>query len=300
MSALTLWKNSPFAKQLELSLSEWVNPHSASYLPPEERVAVFDLDGTLWCEKPEFAEFAFWRSELQQALTQSHHNHHAAILNVLQDIEEDLYVLAAKFAHLYRNVHQGTSSEQYQQRVRNWLSSILHPRFHQPYEKLTYTPMKQVIELLQQHGFRCLIDSGSTDDFVRAFGEELLGIKPEDVLGSQLNLHDVSQSMVLNIGHQKVKQLQQLTTIKPILAVGNTFSDVELIKWAKQREGSLTAFVSHDDDAREYRYHFGPILDIELKTALRNTHQISIKQHWEQVFSFQEILVGKQIETFAV
>ncbi|MFA0114864.1 HAD family hydrolase [Vibrio sp. 10N.261.46.E11] len=284
--SLSLWNDCSFIRQLKRNLLMWDAPNSPHSIVNQNRMAVFDLDGTLWCETPGLVEMRFWRDELEACLAlDEYKQHHLTVLSLLKTVEDESLTIMMNLYRLYHTVFANEDHKVYQKKAKRWVCSARHPRFQVPYAQLVYQPMLQLIRLLQHHGFRCVINSGSTKQFVQAWSEEVLGIPMEDVLGSSFDVSSPSCSIALNLGQEKVEHFKEHFKGVPVIAIGNTFNDLSMLKWVHQsHKNSVCALVNHDDASREYLYPFNPLVNIEMSTQFTSIHSISMKQDWREVF----------------
>ncbi|OIQ25180.1 haloacid dehalogenase-like hydrolase [uncultured Vibrio sp.] len=294
MNNLKYWQGSSFINAVCEQLDKWTDSSSSDYLEPSERFAVFDLDGTLWCEKPLITEIAFWLHELKSVQENEQHGpFHSEIQALLEQAEDGKTSIVAETARLYHLVFPLQSSELYINKVREWLATTNHPRYRISHRKMVYQPMLSLLLLLQSHGFRCVIDTGSTNEFAIALCQDVLNLSDHDIIGSYRVMDNDSSSLVVNIGEVKVTQFKQRYDCAPVIAVGNTMHDLPLIKWANENAAAVTGFVHHDDNQREYQYDF----DLKLKAYLSNpssqSHTISMKRHWVEVFESDVVSADK-------
>ncbi|MCA4020529.1 haloacid dehalogenase-like hydrolase [Vibrio vulnificus] len=296
------WTPDSVWPRIQKQVESWCDPSLPYFFPQDKRVAVFDLDGTLWCEKPGINELAFWRSELINALTlPQHQQHHPSISSLINSVQpasqhDNPVLLAEQYASLFRRVFSDITVEAYQQKVKIWLSETRHPRFQVSYQQLFYTPMLALMDYLRRHNFRCVINSGSTTAFVQAWCQPWLAINEEDVIGSQIGLFDEPHSFVINIGPEKVKQLKAKFAIKPLMAFGNTLGDAEQLHYVLEGDDrAIACCIHHDDSNREYSYAFDPLFKLELKTRLQRVEIVSIRDHWCEIFAFENPVKKERI-----
>ncbi|MEZ9230324.1 haloacid dehalogenase-like hydrolase [Vibrio amylolyticus] len=285
MVNLESWHNAPFLDAIQVALEKWTDPSYIEYLPPSKRLAIFDLDGTLWCEKPLITEVAFWIHELDAVKQNNEYvQHHSDIDRLLVCVESGTKFVVAKAARLYYRIFEHQTAEQYQDKVNAWFNTALHPRFNVPLSELTYQPMKALLHHLQAHGFRCVINSGSTHDFLTACCLAVLNIDSQDVLGSFHSKKSEREPLDVNIGEKKVIQFKQKYDSIPVIAVGNTAHDIPLIEWVNGNKSAVTGFIHHDDCMQEYDYDFDSKLKAYLSLPSTQSYKISMKHHWKNVF----------------
>lgn len=285
MSDLPSWLASEFVQILMQRIKQWSDVSSPNFLPINQRVAVFDLDGTLWCEKPYLAEAVFLRDEFHQALAEpKHSHHHLSIRQLLQEGEQWTSHTLHRWLDCYRAINPNMENSAYQQRVREWATQATHPQLGLKYSQLVYVPMRELITWLQSYQFECYLCSGSTTEFVKALSQPLFGVSDTHVLGSKLDLTLSHVDIELNIGHNKVQNLQDLLTARPKVALGNTTADAEMLRWVGQDKNAICGLINHDDAKREFVYSFDPLLSLELENGRINSYIVSMKRHWGSIF----------------
>jgi hypothetical protein len=251
--ALPGWRETT-AKQAVLDFVHAVTaPDSPDFVAEPDRIAVFDNDGTLWTERPVYAQLAF-------ALDRAAELGHAASLDLLR--AGGLKALN----ELVELTHSGISTDEFAAVCRRWLASARHPRSGRPYPAMVYQPMLELLDLLAACGFSCWIFSGGGTDFMRAFASEVYGLPPYRVIGSvgatefrdgpdgpELIKRHVIQ--VINDGPQKPSSIHVHIGQRPILAAGNTDGDLAMLQWtAASSHRTLQLVVNHTDQEREYAY----------------------------------------------
>ena len=274
-------------------------------VPAAERVAVFDNDGTLWCEKPTYPQALFLFEELRaRAATDPELAREPVVAALLEGglAAAGEHGLGA-IAQVLLRVHEGLTAEEFTAVTARWYAEARHPRFGVPFTALTYAPMLELLDLLRAHEFRVFIVTGGGVEFVRAVGHELYGVRPDDVVGSavQVRVERRDGRMVLvreakllgspNEGEPKPINVQAHIGQRPLVAAGNSAGDREMLEHADSGDlPSLCLVVDHDDDEREYAYTGAsatdpaaePILDT---AAARGWTVVSMRDDWKRVFA---------------
>ncbi len=215
-------------------------------LPIADRVAAFDNDGTLACEKPHTALAAFLADPSGRGSPAASAG--ASGHQVLRD-------LGALF--------QGKTTTEYQDQARTFLSRALHPRFVRPYPSLTYRPMLELIALLHRLEFSVFMCTDSSRDFIRVIAGSAYGLTRDHIIGSEVTIESIQGRLVrtatpvpLDDGPGKTVHLWDRTGTQPVLAAGNAAGDIAMLQAAQFR-----LVVHHDDSVREYAYQDHAILD---------------------------------------
>jgi phosphoserine phosphatase len=238
-------------------------------LSPIERVAVFDNDGTLWCEKPLYPQLAFFLHELAEAVAAdpslAEREEYAAL--IANDMQRVAALGLPRVGMALNELFVGMSAEQFAERSAGFLLGTPHPAGHTRYADAIYRPMLELLDALRSHGFATFIATGGGTEFVRAVSHSLYGIPPEAVVGTLVGYEfrtvDGTPALVrtgsivgeANEGAAKVVNIQQAVGRRPVFAAGNSAGDREMIEWALSGDGpSLGLLIDHDDAEREAAY----------------------------------------------
>ncbi len=235
------------------------------YVPPEERIAVFDNDGTLWSEQPVYFQLAF-ALERGRALALSRRDLSAKQpFKALIDRDRDAFAAAGEKAilNIMAVTHAGMTTEEFNRDVIDWLSTARHPRFNRPYTDLTYQPMQELLAYLRANGFKTFIVSGGGIEFMRAWTEKVYGIPPEQVVGSsgktQFALGKDGKPALTKLpsvefvddGPGKPVGINRFIGRRPIFAFGNSDGDLQMLQWTADGPGlRFMGIVRHTDAER--------------------------------------------------
>ena len=185
---LASW-NDGTAKQAIVDFVAAVTDKGGSdYVPPAERIAVFDNDGTLWSEKPAYFQLLFAIDRIKALASQ--HPEWKTQQPFKAVLENDIKALAASgekgLIQLVMASHAGMTTDEFEQIVTDWLATARHPKFKRPYTDLVFQPMLELLVYLRANGFKTFIVSGGGIEFMRPFTEKVYGIPPEQVIGSSI------------------------------------------------------------------------------------------------------------------
>jgi len=283
------------------------DPASPDYVPPPERVAVFDNDGTLWSEQPMYFQLLFALDRVR-AMADDHPEWRSTepFRAVLGDDREALAAIGMhELVELVMATHSGLTSDEFDAVVSDWLGSATHPRFGVPHTELVYQPMLELLTFLRANEFKTFIVSGGGMDMIRAFAERVYGIPPEQVVGSAGELEFSMENGVPTLrktpginfvddGPGKPVGIRRFIGRRPIFAAGNSDGDLQMLQYTAP--GDRTAFglvVHHDDGDREWAYdrdsHVGR-LDVALTEAPeRGWTVVSMKNDWSKIFPSPEL-----------
>jgi hypothetical protein len=241
------------------------------FVPPDERIAVFDNDGTLWCEMPVPVQAYFVDGRLR-ALAPQHPEWQTTepFRSALAGDHRALAAQGEKGVHeLVMVTHAGMTTDEFEGIVRAWLASARHPGLGVPHTRAIYQPMLEVLRLLRARGFTTFIVSGGGVDFMRVFAQDVYGVPPQQVIGSTIRTHfevrgdtpvlvrDAATDFVDDRAGKPVA-IDRSIGRRPIACFGNSDGDREMLMWTTlgRADGhpSLGVIVHHTDDAREFRY----------------------------------------------
>ncbi|HSP90712.1 MAG TPA: HAD family hydrolase, partial [Vicinamibacterales bacterium] len=233
---------------------------SRDFVPPVDRIAVFDNDGALWSEQPIYFQLAFAIDRVKALAPQ--HPEWKAKQPFKAALEGDLKALAASgekgLLELLMATHTGNTSEEFAQAVRDWVHTARHPTLRRPYTELTFQPMRELLDHLRANGFKTFIVSGGGVEFLRPWAERAYGVPPERVIGSSIRTKYVVRNNVpvllrlpeLNFIDDKEGKpvgIQQHIGRRPIAAFGNSDGDFQMLEWTSAGGGARLAMLVHHD-----------------------------------------------------
>lgn len=292
------------------STTNLTNPY---YIPPEERIATFDQDGTLWVEQPIYTQVIYCLDRVPQLVeakpelkdvepfkTVLSGNHQAITNLTIPDLEK---IAVATLS--------GMSTDQFQVDVKKWLANAKNERWDRPYTELIYQPMLELLQYFRANGYKTYIVTGGGQDFVRVYAEQTYGIPVEQVVGSAAETkygYDKNRKpilikepkLLLNDNYAgKPEDIHLMIGRRPCAAFGNSIGDREMLEYTKAGNGArLAMLVLHDDATREYAY--GPaegLSDSKIGTFPQELYDeakknqwgvISMKNDWKQIFKFEQ------------
>ncbi len=299
---LPSWNDGPARQRIVRFVEEVTNPNSPSHVPPAERIAVFDNDGTLWAEQPMYAQLAFALDRVK-ALAPQHPEWKTSqpFKAVLEGDTGSLVAGGMKgLMELIMATHAGMTTEEFERIVEDWLAAAKHPRFKRPYTECVYQPMLEVLAYLRANGFKTFIVSGGGVEFMRPWAETVYGIPPERVIGSSIKtkfemrqgepvLVRLPELFFFDDKEAKPVAIQKFIGRRPIAAFGNSDGDLQMLQWTTAGKGKrLGVIVHHTDAGREYAYdrkskvgHLDKALDA---AQAAGWIVVSMKNDWKTVF----------------
>jgi phosphoglycolate phosphatase-like HAD superfamily hydrolase len=306
--------NDGAAKQAIISfVKTTTTPGSPQFVPPAERIATFDQDGTLWVEQPIYSQVMYCLDRVPAVV---------AAKPELKDVEPFKTVLSGDREAIAKLPKEdlekilaatltGMTTEQFQADVKQWLATAKNKRWDRPYTDLTYQPMQEVLKYLRANGYKTYIVTGGGQDFVRVYAEQTYGIPPEQVVGTMGGVsygYDKDGKPVLTKEPKlllnddsagKPEGIHLMIGRRPYAAFGNSDGDRQMLEYTKAGDGlRLSMIVMHDDDVREYAY--GPahgLPDSKVGTFTQGLYDeaqkngwvvISMKNDWKRIFSFDQ------------
>jgi len=306
---LSSWNDGAAKKNIMAFVGKVTTQGSPEFVPPAERIATFDNDGTLWPSHPMYTQLAFALDRIK-ALAPKHPEWKTkqpfkAVL------DNDLKALAAGgekgMVELVMASHAGMSTAEFEAIVTDWLDKARHPRFKRRYTELAYQPMLELLTFLRASGFKTFIVSGGGVEFMRPMTEAVYGIPPEQVVGSTIETkYEVKDGKPVLMRLPKIDfiddkagkpvGINKFIGRRPIAAFGNSSGDREMLEWTGAGSGSrLMMLVFHDDAEREYAYgpanglpdtKFGTFPQSLMDEAKKKGWVvISMKNDWKTIFS---------------
>jgi phosphoglycolate phosphatase-like HAD superfamily hydrolase len=310
-AALPSWNDGP-AKQAILDFVRATTDQASSkFVPPEERIATFDQDGTLWVEHPIYSQVVYCLDRVPAVVEKSPKlknvepfktvlsgNSEAIAKLTLPDLEK---ILVATLT--------GMSVDEFNAEAKKWLTTAKDPRWKRPYTDLIYQPMLEVMQYLRGNGFKTYIVTGGGQDFVRVYSQRVYGIPPEQVVGTaggtKFGYKDgkpfLTKEPKLLLNDDKAGKPEGIHLMigqRPYAAFGNSDGDRQMLEYIGAGDGArLMMLVMHDDEKREYAYGpaqglppskvgtFTQALYDEAKN--KDWPVISMKNDWKKIFSFE-------------
>jgi phosphoglycolate phosphatase-like HAD superfamily hydrolase len=303
-ASLPSWNEGSAKQSIVDFVREVTTPGAPQFVNPEERIAVFDNDGTLWSEQPMYFQFAF-AFDRMKAIAPQHPEWKdnplfAAVL------AGDMKTVAAGgvkgVLELATVTHAGMTTDEFSKIVADWIATARHPKFNRLYTDVIYQPMLELLAYLRANGFKTFIVSGGGVEFMRVWVEKIYGIPPEQVIGSS-----IVTKFEMRAGVPVLMRLPQLNFMddnvgkpvainmhigrRPIAAFGNSDGDLQMLQWTGAGIGSrFGLLVHHTDSIREFAYEASSMgkLDVALtEAAAKGWTVVDMKNDWNRVFPFE-------------
>jgi phosphoglycolate phosphatase-like HAD superfamily hydrolase len=304
-ASLPSWNEGPTKQSIINFVRGAITVGDPLFVKPEERIAVFDNDGTLWSEMPFYFQFSFVLDRMK-ALAPQHPEWkenplYAAVL------EGDMKTVAAggerAILELATITHAGMTTDEFSKIVEDWVTSARHPKFNRPYTEVVYQPMLELLAFLRANGFKTFIVSGGGVEFMRVWVEKVYGIPPEQVIGSS-----IVTKFEMVAGVPVLTRLPQLNFIddnvgkpvainmhigrRPVAAFGNSDGDLQMLQWTTASSGSrFGLLVRHTDSVREYAYDASSMGKLEVALTEANAKGwtvVDMKNDWNRIYPFED------------
>ncbi|HVT88251.1 MAG TPA: HAD family hydrolase [Tepidisphaeraceae bacterium] len=300
--ALPSWNDGPSKKAITEFVAKVTREGSPDFVKPDERIAVFDNDGTLWCEQPMYFQFMFAMDRIK-AMANVHPEWHD-VEPYKSVINGDMKGLAASgekgLLQIVAATHAGMTTDEYARLVREWIDTARHPKYNRSYTLCVYQPMLEVLRYLREKGFKTFIVSGGGVEFMRVFAEETYGIPPEQVVGSsgevRYELREGTPFLVkepkvefVDDGPGKSIGINRFIGRRPVMAFGNSDGDLQMLLWTTTSPGPrFGLLIHHTDSEREFAYDrqtsIGRLDKALDEVPRRGWIVVDMKTDWKTVF----------------
>jgi len=312
---LPSWNDGPAKKAIVEFVQVTTTPGSTMFVPPAERIATFDQDGTLWVEHPMYSQVMYILESVPALVKAKPELAKVAPFSTVLEILKGDRAAIAKLTlpdleKLAAATLTGMPVQTFEAEVKKWLAEAKDPRWKKPYTELTYLPMQEVLSYLRASGYKTWIVTGGGQDFVRQYSEKVYGIPPEQVVGTAGGTKysyakdgkpflTKEAKLLLNDNNAgKPEGIHLMIGRRPTMAVGNSTGDQQMLEYTMAGDGArLAMLVLHDDARREYAY--GPAQGLPATKVGAFTQAlydeakkqgwtvISMKNDWKKIFAFE-------------
>lgn len=267
---LPSWNESPRKAAIISFVERVTNIRSPGFVEPAERIAVFDNDGTLWSEQPLYYQLQFTFDMIRQLWDQHPDwKNNPNFVSIKEGRVDELFTrgnASENITQVVMHLNSSMSPAQFDKLLMEWMTTRKQPRFDKPYIALRYKPMQELLDYLKAKGFKNFIVSGGGINFMRPWTEAAYGIPPEQIIGSngklqleerngRLELIRLPEINFVDDGPGKVIGIHYQIGRHPILAVGNSDGDLQMLWWTSQNtKANLSVYIHHTDAEREWAY----------------------------------------------
>jgi hypothetical protein len=302
---LPSWNEGKSKQSIIDFVNEVTNEASPNYVKPEDRIATFDNDGTLWSEQPYYFQLQFALDRVK-ALAPEHPEWKdnplfQAVMD--NDIKKVLSFGEHGLLELVMATHAGMTTTEFEQIIKKWISTAKHPKTNKLYKEMVFQPMLELLDFLRSNGFKTYIVSGGGIEFMRPWTEEVYSIPPEQVVGSSIKviyeltdtgpvLRKLPELDFIDDKEGKPVAIHKFIGKRPIAAFGNSDGDLQMLQWIAGGNGkSLMVYIHHTDTEREWAYdresHIGR-LDKGLDEANEKRWTVvDMKNDWKVIYPFE-------------
>jgi phosphoglycolate phosphatase-like HAD superfamily hydrolase len=303
-ASLPSWNEGPTKQSILNFVREVTTSGGPLFVNPEDRIAVFDNDGTLWSEQPMYFQFAFALDRMK-AMAPQHPGWKdnplfaAALAGDMKTVAEGGVKGVLELATV---THAGMTTDEFSKIVADWIATARHPKFDRLYTDVIYQPMLELLSYLRANGFKTFIVSGGGVEFMRVWVEKVYGIPPEQVIGSS-----IVTKFEMRAGVPVLMRLPELNFMddnvgkpvainmhigrRPIAAFGNSDGDLQMLQWTAAGQGArFGLLVHHTDSIREFAYEASSMGKLEValtEAAAKGWTVVDMKNDWNRVFPFE-------------
>jgi phosphoserine phosphatase len=300
---LPSWNDGAAKKNIMTFVEKVTTATSPDFVPPAERIATFDNDGTLWAEKPMYFQLLFALDRVKELAPQ--HPEWKTKEPFASLLKGDMKGVLAGGEHAIVEIvmatHAGMTTAEYEKIVKDWIAKARHPVTKRLYTEMVYQPMLELLAFLRANGFKTFIVSGGGIEFMRPWTERVYGIPPEQVIGSSIKtryemrkggpvLLRLPEENFIDDKAGKPVGINSHIGLRPIAAFGNSDGDRQMLEWTQAGKGArLMMLVHHDDAKREWAYgpksKVGTFSDSLMAEAKKDGWTvISMKDDWKGIF----------------
>jgi hypothetical protein len=306
IGSLPSWNDGKAKQSIIEFVAKVTEKGSPDFVPPAERIAVFDNDGTLWAEQPMYFQVLFALDRVRVLAPQhpewKDKEPFASLLK--GDVKGALAGGEHAILEIIMATHVDMTTEQFEKIVKDWISTAKHPTTKRPYTEMVYQPMLEVLAYLRANGFKTFIVSGGGIEFMRPWSEKVYGVPPEQVIGSSIKvkfemregtpvLVRLPEIDFFDDKEGKPVAIHQQIGRRPIAAFGNSDGDLQMLLWTTAGQGPRFAlYVHHTDSEREWAYDQKSSigrLDKGLDEAqAKGWTVVDMKQDWKVIYPHEK------------
>jgi 2C-methyl-D-erythritol 2,4-cyclodiphosphate synthase len=303
--ALPSWNDIKAKQSIMTFVQRVITKGGKDFVPPAQRIATFDNDGTLWAEQPLYFQIVF-ALDRAKAMAPQHPewNDKEPFASLLKgDLKGALAGGERSIVEIVMTTHAGMTTDEFEKVVKDWIATARHPKTKRLYTEMAYQPMLELLRYLRANGFKTYIVSGGGADFMRVFSEKVYGIPPEQVIGStgklKFELRDGKPVLVklpeidfIDDKDGKPVGIQKHIGRRPILAFGNSDGDLQMLQWTAAGGGArFMGIVHHTDAEREWAYDrkssIGKLDKALDEAKAKGWTVVDMKNDWKTIFPLE-------------
>jgi hypothetical protein len=301
---LPSWQEGPSKRSIVEFVQAVTADGSKDFVPPVERIAVFDNDGTLWSEQPLYFQMLFALEEVKRLAPQHPEWQQQQPFKAVLDNDQKTLASSGMegLMKIIDATHTEISTQAFLANVRAWLAKAVHPKTHKPYTEMVYQPMLDLLAYLRANGFKIYIVSGGEVEFMRAWTEEVYGIPPEQVIGTSFTgeyQYNAGKPVIMRLpklahyddGPGKPVSIESVIGRRPIFAFGNSDGDQQMLQWTAAGDGKrFMGLVHHTDAQREWAYDreskVGKLDKALDEARAQNWTVVDMAKEWRKIYPF--------------
>lgn len=299
---LPSWNDTATKQQMMQFVQQTTEKNSPQFVPVEERIAVFDNDGTLWAEQPAYFQLFYAIDRVKdEADKHPEWKTEEPFASLLKGDMEGVKKSGMEgVMKLVMATHANMTTDQFSQSVDQWMKTAKHPATEKLFTQMVYQPMIELLGYLRSNGYKTYIVSGGGVEFMRAWAPQVYGIPPEQIIGSSIKteykyidgkpvISRLPEIDFVDDKEGKPVNIQKIIGRRPVIAVGNSDGDLAMLQWTKAGEGPrMSVLVHHTDAEREWAYDKESSvgrLDKALPVAEKEQWiVVDMKQDWNRIF----------------
>jgi phosphoglycolate phosphatase-like HAD superfamily hydrolase len=300
---LPSWQEGPTKKAIIDFVTNTTKEGSVGFIPPADRIACFDNDGTLWSEQPLYFQFAFALDQIKVLAPQHPEWKNEQPFKALLEGDMNTALAGGEKAlfEIVMATHSGITTEEFDNTVIDWMTTATHPKTGKHYNEMIFQPMLELLSYLRANGYKTFIVSGGGVDFMRPWVEHVYGIPPDQVVGSSVKLkYDTLNGRPVLIKLPEInfiddKQgkpvgIHQHIGKRPVFTAGNSDGDYEMLQWTTTATGypRFGMIVHHTDSVREWAYdrdsQIGRLERGLKDAAIYNWKIVDMKRDWKKIY----------------
>lgn len=303
---LPSWNAGPSKQAIVKFVTETTRAGSPTFIAPEERIAVFDNDGTLWSEQPLYFQVFFVLDRIKAMAPQ--HPEWKDKQPFKGVIEGDTKAVMASgekgLLELLATTHTGMTTDEFSRIVSDWVNTARHPRTQRRYDEMVYQPMLELLAYVRANGFKTYIVSGGGVEFMRPWASKVYGIPPEQIIGSagkvKYEVRDGKPVLVklaevdfIDDKEGKPTNINKIIGRVPVFAFGNSDGDKQMLEWTAAGAGARFAgIVHHTDEKREWAYdrksHIGTLDKAWDEATQKGWTVVDMKKEWKVIYPWEK------------
>ena len=303
---LPSWNDGNAKRSIAAFVEKVTTPGSPDFVPPAERIATFDNDGTLWAEKPVYFQLLFALDRVKElAPRHPEWKDKEPFASLLKgDVKSALGHGDKALLEIVMVTHAGMTTIEFEKTVKDWIATARHPETRRPYTEMVYQPMLELLAYLRANGFKTFIVSGGGIEFMRPWSEAVYGVPPEQVVGSSIKtkfeMRDDGPVLVrlpeVNFVDDKEGKPVGINSHigrRPVAAFGNSDGDLQMLQWTTAGQGArFGLLVHHTDGEREWAYDkdssVGRLDKAFTEAEIKGWTVVDMKRDWKVIYPSEE------------